>query len=405
MAKNSMNRRHFIAGMGATGLGFLTARSWSRVLGANDRIAMALIGSGGRGRGVMQIFLKNPGVEFSTICDVYEANIAEGIKIAGEHAKSTYEYSEVLDNKEIQAVLIATPDHWHGPMLFDGIKAGKDIYLEKPMSHSIKEGVKMVKAVRESKQIVQIGMQRRSSPAVQAAKKIVDDGVLGDVVLARAQWHWNQRPLPKTVDLQGKLDWDRFQAPCKHKRPPDGVRFRVWRNFWDYSGGHCTDQGTHLMDVIQWFLNDGKPPVSAQCHGATYNLIGADVPDTFCAVYEYPKFLATWTLTYGNSYHDGWTIIFQGRKGTMELDDRGYRVYAEPWPKDGSRPEAVMEYKGGIPTEPHVENFLECIRSRKEPNAPVEVGHHAVCGPHLANVSLLRKRRATLNPEATKVKA
>ncbi len=173
MAKNSMNRRHFIAGMGATGLGFLTARSWSRVLGANDRIAMALIGSGGRGRGVMRIFLKNPGVEFSTICDVYEANIAEGIKIAGEHAKSTYEYSEVLDNKEIQAVLIATPDHWHGPMLFDGMKAGKDIYLEKPMSYSIKEGVKMVKAVRESKQIVQIGMQRRSSPAVQAAKKIV----------------------------------------------------------------------------------------------------------------------------------------------------------------------------------------------------------------------------------------
>jgi len=111
MAKSSMNRRHFIAGMGATGLGFLTARSWSRVLGANDRIAMALIGSGGRGRGVMRIFLKNPGVEFSTICDVYEANIAEGIKIAGEHAKSTYEYSEVLDNKEIQAVLIATPDH------------------------------------------------------------------------------------------------------------------------------------------------------------------------------------------------------------------------------------------------------------------------------------------------------
>jgi predicted dehydrogenase len=401
--KNSLNRRRFIAGMGATGLGILTAGSWSRVLGANDRIVMGILGAGGRGRGVMRIFLKNPGVEFAAVCDVYEHNIGEGMKIAGDKARSTYEYREVLDSKDIQALLIATPDHWHGPMLLDALDAGKDVYLEKPMSHSIKEGTRMVKRTRETKQIVQIGMQRRSSPAVQEAKKLVDDGTLGDVVLAKAQWHWNRNPLPKNVELKGKLDWDRFEAPCKNKRPVDPVRFSVWRNFWDYSGGHCTDQGTHLMDVIQWFLNEGNPPLTAQCHGATYNLIGAEVPDTFCAVYEYPKFLATWTLTYGNSYHDGWTIIFQGRKGTMELDDRGYRVFAEPWPKDGRQPEPTLEYKGGIPTEPHVENFLECVRSRKEPNAPVEVGHHAVCGPHLANVSLHRKKRAKLNPEASKV--
>ena len=194
------------------------------------------------------------------------------------------------------------------------------------MSHSIEQGARMVKAARATRQIVQVGMQRRSSPAVQAAKKAVDDGVLGDIVLARAQWFWNQPPLPKSVELEGKLDWDRFQAPCKHKRPADPVRWRVWRNFWDYSGGHCTDQGTHLMDVIQWFANDGGPPSAAECHGATYNLIGAEVPDTFCAVFEYPKFVATWTLTYGNSYMDGWTIMLQGRKGTMVLDDRGYRV-------------------------------------------------------------------------------
>src|SRR5881296_1274661 len=224
MRSQSMNRRHFLTGMGATGLGILTARSWSNVTGANDRIVMGLIGAGGRGRGVMGIFLKNPGVEFSAICDVYEGNIAEGQKLAGDSSKGSYEYRELLENKDIQAVLIATPDHWHGPMLFDALQAGKDVYLEKPMSHSIKQGAKMVKAVRETKQIVQIGMQRRSSPAVQAAKKLVDDGILGDVVLARAQWHWNQKPLPKTVELQGKLDWDRFQAPCKNKRALDPVR-------------------------------------------------------------------------------------------------------------------------------------------------------------------------------------
>ncbi|MBP1601009.1 MAG: oxidoreductase domain protein [Acidobacteria bacterium] len=404
MSKNSLNRREFLAGAGAAGLSVMTARSWSRVQGANDRIVMALIGAGGRGRGVMRSFQKVPGIEFAAVCDVYEPNIGETQRTSCDNCKGAVDYHEVLDNKDIQAVLIATPDHWHGPMLLDALSAGKDIYLEKPFSHSIEQGARMVKAARATKQIVQVGMQRRSSPAVQAAKKAVDDGTLGDIVLARAQWFWNQPPLPKSVELKGKLDWDRFQAPCKHKRPMDPVRWRVWRNFWDYSGGHCTDQGTHLMDVIQWFANDGKPPLAAECYGATYNLIGAEVPDTFCAVFQYPKFVATWTLTYGNSYMDGWTIILQGRKGTMVLDDRGYRIYSEPWPKTGQSPEPVMEYKGGIPTEPHVENFVDCVRSRKEPNAPVEVGHYAVCGPHLANVSLLRKQRATLNPEATRAR-
>jgi predicted dehydrogenase len=396
-----MHRRTFLTAAAATAW---TARSWARVPGANDRIVMGILGAGGRGRGVMSIFVKNPGVEFAAVCDVYEPNIAAGRRIAGESSRGTYEYREVLDNRNIQALLVATPDHWHGPMLLDAIAAGKDVYLEKPMSHSIEQGARMLAAVRASKQIVQVGMQRRSSPAVQAAKKLVEDGTLGDVVLARAQWHWNQRPLPTSVPLEGKLDWDRFQAPCKNKRPLDAVRWRVWRNFWDYSGGHCTDQGTHLMDVVQWFCNDGRAPLSAVCQGATYNLIGAEVPDTFCAVLEYPKFLATWTLTYGNAYHDGWMIILQGRKGTMELDDRGYRVYAEPWPRGGAQPEPATEFKGGIPTEPHVENFLDCVRSRKEPNAPVEVGHAAVCGPHLANVALLGRGRAELDPEATRPK-
>ena len=404
MSNHRLNRRHFLTGMGAAGVAVMTARSWTNVVGANDRITMGIIGAGGRGRGLMRIFKRDPGVEFAAVCDVYEPHIAEGQKIAGEKSKGTFEYREVLDNKEINAVLVATPDHWHGPMLLNALQAGKDVYLEKPMSHSIKEGARMVQAVRRTKQIVQIGMQRRSSPAVQGAKKLIDDGALGDVILAKAQWHWNQGPLPKTVELKGKLDWERFQKSCKHKRPQDPVRWAVWRNFWDYSGGHCTDQGTHLMDVIQWFLNNGKAPIAAQCYGATYNLVGAEVPDTFAVVFEYPKFVATWTLTYGNSYHDGWTIVFQGRKGTMELDDRGYRVYAEPWPRSGQQPQPTIEFKGGIPTEPHVDNFLECVRSRKEPNAPVEVGHHGVCGPHLANVSLRNKRRAQLNPEADKVK-
>jgi len=183
------------------------------------------------------------------------------------------------------------------------------------------------------------------------------------------------------------------------------VRFRYFRNFWDYAGGHMTDQGTHLMDVIQWFCNDGKPPRAAMTTGMTLIHQGAEVPDTFSAVFEYPAFLATWTLCYGNSFQDGWKIIIQGRKATMELDDDGYRVYPEPWRRPNIPVTPSHEVKGGIPTEPHVKNFLECMRSRQEPNAPVEVGHNAVSGPHLGNLSLLQKKRAELSNDGMTAKA
>jgi len=397
-----ISRRNFIARATGTGLGLLTARSIGKVLGANERVIVGVIGAGGRGRSLMGTF-KNQGAEIGGICDVYEYHLNQAQEIAGPQAKSYRDSRELLERKDIDAVIIATPDHWHRNHLIDSLSAGKDVYLEKPMSYSIKQGAEMVKAARASKQIVQIGMQRRSSEAVHAAKKLIDDGMLGQVALVRAQWYWNVSPLPETVELKGRLDWDRFQGPAKNRRPLDAVRFHYWRNFWDYSGGHMTDQGTHLMDVIQWFLNDSKPPRAAQMHGALYQLTGAETPDTFCAIYEYPRFIATWTLTYANSFTNGWSIIFQGNKGTLELDDRGYRFYPEPWPRRGAPVEPTHEFKGGIPTDPHVKNFLECVKSRKEPNAPVEVGHSAVTAPHLANMAFHKKRRAILGRDGITV--
>src|SRR5262249_1299211 len=146
--------------------------------------------------------------------------------------------------------------------------------------------------------------------------------------------------------------------------------------FWDYSGGHMTDQGTHLMDVVRWFMN-APAPHAAICMGQVYKMTGAETPDVFSSVFEYPNFMATWTLTYCNAYQNGWSILFQGDQGSMELDDNGYRIYPEPW-KKGMNPS--HEFKGGIPTEPHVKNFLDCIKSRKDPSAPIEVGHLAVAG-------------------------
>lgn len=363
---------------------------------------MAIIGAGGRGRSVMGSFLKvTDQVEFIAVSDVYEPRQKETLLKCRAGSKATFDYREILDNKEVVAILNATPDHWHAPVLMDAVKAGKDVYTEKPFSLSIEEGARMVKAVRATKQIVQVGMQRRSSEAVRGAKKLVDDGVLGEVVIARAQWYWNRKPMPKQIPIEGKLDWERFQATARKKHELDSRRFFHWRNFIDYNGGHLTDQGTHLMDVIQWFCNNGKPPVAAVCQGAVMQHKGGDAPDTFSAVYEYPSFMATWTLCYSNSYHNGWQIILQGRKATMELDDDGYRVYPEPWAETNKAPQTIHEYKGGIPTEPHVQNFLACIKSRQEPNAPVEVGHNAVSAPHLANLAMWQKRRVVLSDDGS----
>lgn len=407
MSDNS-GRRRFVGGAGISvaGASLLSARSYERVLGANDRIQLGIIGSGGRGRSVMGSFNKFANdCEFIAVCDVYEPNIEAGLKLSRSGATATMDYRKLLEMKDVVGVLNATPDHWHADVLLDAVAAGKDVYTEKPFSYSIEQGAKMVRGVRATKQIVQVGMQRRSSEAVRGAKKLVDEGVLGEVVLARAQWYWNRKPMPPKLALAGKLDWERFQGPAKTRVALDERRFFHWRNFRDYNGGHVTDQGTHLMDVIQWFCNDGKPPLSAVCQGAIYVHKGGDVPDTFSAVYEYPNFLATWTLCYGNSFEDSWKIFIQGKKATMVIDDDGYRVYPEVWKRPEIPPAVTHEYKGGIPTEPHVRNFLDCVRSRQEPNAPVEVGHRAVTGPHLANLALRAQRRIELAGDGNSTRA
>jgi len=267
------------------------------------------------------------------------------------------------------------------------------------MSWSIEQGDSMVAEVRKTDRIVQVGMQRRSSPVVKECKQLIDEGTLGEINLVRAEWYWNINLRPKSV-LESKLDWERFVGPAP-KHAFDVYRFRYWRYFWDYSGGNMTDQGTHLMDVIQWFTNSSQP-TAAQCYGEVYRLKPGETPDTFCAIIEYPKFTCTWTLTYTNSFQNGWGIVFHGQKGTLELCEDGYRLYQEPWAGTRwARPEPVKEKQpGGVTrTVPHIQNFLECVRSRTQPNAPIEIGHQAVRTLHLANIAQRKKARAVLSED------
>jgi predicted dehydrogenase len=360
--------------------------------GANDRPSYGLIGAGGRGRYVSQTF-QRLGAECVAIAEVYEPNTKAALKNAPQ-AKTYVDYKELLAQPGVDFVVVGTPDHQHCPNLLDSIAAGKDVYLEKPMSHSLEESKKMVAAVRKAKKIVQIGMQRRSAPMIHKAKKLVDDGILGQVSLVKPMWNWNVSRALNNTPLPGKLDWNLFCGKKKVNFEP--MKFRSWRYFWAFSGGNMTDQGTHLMDVTQWFTNDSQGPVSAISYGQGQKNTGSEVPDVFTAVFQFPKHMAVWTLNYCNSYQDNWSITFQGDKGTMYLDESGFKVYKEPWREQANRT-PIIDEEAGVPLEAHVQNFLDCIKSRQEPNCPVEIGASAVSGPHLANIAFKHGRQAKMS--------
>src|SRR5215467_6687283 len=313
------DRRQFLTSALAAAPLFVPRSAW----GANDRLAFGLVGAGGRGRYLTTNFQKL-GAECVAIAEVYDLNTQAALKVAPS-AKTYIDYHELVEQSGIDALVIATPDHQHFPCLQAGLDAHKDVYVEKPMSHSIAQSHEMIAAVRKTKQIVQIGMQRRSAPAVIKAKEIFDSGALGKVTMAKPMWNWNVSRALDNSPLPGKLDWNRFLGSAK-QRDLEPMRFRSWRYFWDYSGGNMTDQGTHLMDVVQWFTNSSLAK-SAVCFGQRDKNIGSEVPDVFCAVYEYEKLMATWTLNYCNAYDNDWSIMFQGDQGTMLIDQAGFRVW------------------------------------------------------------------------------
>lgn len=381
-----MERRDFLKTAATAAPMFVPRSAW----GANDKIQHGLIAAGGRGRYVSQVFEKFGG-KCVAIAEVYEPNL-EKAKSQHPDAKGYVDYNDLLAQEGIDTVLIASPDHHHAPMLYAALNAKKDVYLEKPLSWSLQQSLDMVKAVRRSKQIVQIGMQRRSIENIWKAKQMIDEGALGQITLVKAQWHWNRgRPLDNSP-LPGKVDWKRFLGSAPN-RPMEPQRLRYWRYFRDYAGGNMTDQGTHLMDVVQWFMKAG-PPAAAHCYGYVAKYVGAEHPDVFSAIYEFPNFMATWTLDYGNSYQDGWSITFMGDKGTMILEERDIRVLSEPWKPENPPVHHAHGYMTDV--EPHVQNFFECVKTRKEPNCTVEIAAAAVAGPHLANLAMDKKSRVKL---------
>ena len=395
-----MQRREFLRA------GAVTALASQRVLGANDRIGVALIGCGGRGRGVTAYIPKIGGAEVRGVSDVYVPRRQQAAEQFGSTARPFDDYRDVLDDKDIDAVVIGTPDHWHAPMTVEAVNAGKDVYVEKPVTHRLEEGDGLVRAVEDSGRVVATGTQQRSWKHYLEAKELIDQGVLGKITFVRCHWSQNYSrfgsdPAPE-VDL-GQLDWDQWLGSAP-RQPFDKTRFRFWRFFWDFGGGSITDLMTHWIDVIQWFMKSPRP-TEVHAAGTTYTQDWLEAPDTVTATMLFPEgYMAAYegNMTFGLL---GGGIVFRGDKAMMKLSRLGYDVYEE-----GARPfEAVslpepihhfsrsedtstLERVDGTGTYDNVRNWLDCIRDRSTPNAHIRAGVEAAATSHWANRALRQKK-------------
>ncbi len=395
-----MNRRELFR-HASTGAAVWTAASYSRVLGANDKVNLGVIGCGGRGSYVMSVFQRNAVVNVAAVCDVWETR-ANRAKQKAADAKVYQDHRRVLDQAGIDAVLIATPDHWHAPIAIDALNAGKDVYCEKPLTLKIEEGPEIVKAARIGKRVCQVGMQQRSGPHyMQVRDEYVKGGKLGKVTLARTWWHGNGAHLiPVPNDLVSKpdnLDWARFLGPVKW-RDYDAKQYSNFRAYLDFGGGQITDLFTHWIDAVHMFMGQ-EIPISAVAGGGIYHYEdGRTAPDTINAILEYPnKWAATFEATLAPGL-SGDGIEMVGTEGRVHIT-RGQFTFT---PKGRNPQPTVVKAEGSL-DEHHVNNFLDCMKTRKLPNGDVLIGHRAAQASHLANIAWVQKRRLRFDPDREEI--
>jgi len=379
--------------------------------GANDAIVFGLIGCGGQGKYVLGRFQKLPGVRVAGVCDVHRGRLAEAQKQAGEKAKAYTDYRKLLEDKSIDAVIVATTGHWHVLPTIDACAAGKDVYVEKPLGTSIGEGRAAVKAARKYDRIVMIGTQQHSWEHYRQAVEIIRSGLLGDISEVHVHDLENQHPgigAPADCDPPAELDWDFWLGPAP-KVPYNPNRFTHHYWFYDYGGAWQLDWAVHHYDIVHWAMGV-EAPIAAIGTGGHFafprDKDNRQWPDTFTGVCEYPPgpvakqgFLMSYTFRAGcNQTIHGRTHgkAFYGTNGVLVLDRGGFQIYSQT--RDGKK--VIEEKKVGGSKENHHEVFLECLRSRKRPEADVEVGHYASNPGHLMNIAMRVGRRVRWDPKA-----
>ena len=382
------------------------------VLGANDRVRLGVIGTGNRGRLVGKFFTQHTDCDVVAACDVRQSRLEGALKEIGGDVKGYGDYRRVLERKDIDAVLIATPDHWHGPMIAEACAAGKDVYVEKPLTHTVDDAVKAVDAARTHKRVVQLGVQQRSGQHFQEAVRLVRDGLLGKVTHAVLiqPGAYNQVVAP-AEPVPAELDWEMFQGPApRHPFSPSRLR---WRGFYDYGGGLITAWGVHLTDVALWALQcETTPPAHTSASGqyVAFPKDPEQLPDAFSCSWQYDSFVMSFTNAVPPNPDFGQQgNYFYGPKGVLHVNRNGYRVL--PYPprsaaKDAKQPPEppidgrVLTHRENYENDPHTmahtRNFLDCVKSRTSPIADATtVGFHATLPCLLARLAVRDGRSYT----------
>jgi predicted dehydrogenase len=416
-----LSRRKLLGGGAATAL---AAASYRRVMGANDRVGLGFIGFGLIGKRHVLDFRDQADARITAIAEVHTGRRDEAVALAGGSAHGYTDFRALLDDHNVDAVVVSTPDHWHALMTMLACAAGKDVYVEKPLSLFPREGRWMVDVARRYNRVVQVGTQQRSGPHYQKARELIRGGRIGQVVAVRMWSYRNVMPgfgSPPDSDPPPGLDYDKWLGPAP-KRPYNSNRsIYHFRWFWDYSGGQMTNLGQHSLDIVHWFL-DAKAPTAVTSAGGRFALKdNGETPDTQDALFEYPGLIATWSqreCSRGAAPDRG--LEFCGTLGSIKISRNGYILTPDPKvaPDEliprfgGSHPvggpgttglrevpasgTGTVEDRSGDQYDQFkrdARNFLECVRSRRDPISDLEGAHRVATACHLANLSLRLDRK------------
>lgn len=404
--------------------------SAARIVGANDRVQVGFIGYGLIGAQHVRDFKNLPDADLAAVSDVYEPRLREGQAACGSRTKAYPDFRRLLDDKDIQAVVISTPDHWHALLAIMACAAGKDVYVEKPLTLFVREGRWMVDFARASKRVVQVGTQQRSGKHYAEAVRLLQDGYIGKVHTVRMGYFRNVMPgfgAPPDSDPPPGMNYDLWLGPAPQRRYNPNRSIYHFRWFWDYSGGQMTNLGAHEIDIVHWVMKQRVPQAVASAGGRFALTDNGETPDTQDALFEYPGFTALWSHREASRGRgQGGGLEFFGTGGSMTLSRSGFQVFPDmKVPPQNQIPEFQGHPVGGpqrvanvVATpwcEPikqsvsndllasHARNFLDCVKSRQQPVSSLEEEHGVATACHLANISLRLNRKVKWDAEREEI--